>query len=208
MQTFLPVPNFRASAIMLDKKRLGKQRTEAFQILTSLGDDWALAEREWRIQQGFIKNKPLSVKGWSKHPAAKMWKGYEYALRHYMNATIEEWINRGGNNTLRLAPVPMYTLPNWISRDDVHSSHRSRLIFKGTIDLLAQRIRTVPGVGRGANKWLKSRGLPELNLFTIPDREHVHKLLDNMGVPPITDNNWYDRFQWSEDDTQQYVWPV
>ena len=36
MQTFLPHPDFAATARVLDKRRLGKQRVEAIQVLRGL----------------------------------------------------------------------------------------------------------------------------------------------------------------------------
>lgn len=36
MQTFLPYPNFKASAFALDSKRLGKQRVENMQIMSAI----------------------------------------------------------------------------------------------------------------------------------------------------------------------------
>ena len=45
MQTFLPYPDFIASARVLDSKRLGKQRVEALQVLRGLirpGYGWRL----------------------------------------------------------------------------------------------------------------------------------------------------------------------
>ena len=36
MQTFLPYPDFAASAAALDDRRLGKQRVEALQVLRAL----------------------------------------------------------------------------------------------------------------------------------------------------------------------------
>ena len=36
MQTFLPYPSFDASAKVLDYRRLGKQRVEAYQILNTI----------------------------------------------------------------------------------------------------------------------------------------------------------------------------
>ena len=38
--------------------------------------------------------------GWSNHPAAKMWKGYEEALETYMAVCIDEWVKRGYKNTM------------------------------------------------------------------------------------------------------------
>ena len=66
MQTFLPHSNFRKTARYLDYRRLGKQRVEAYQILNVL--------------TGKSKGN-----GWKNHPAVKMWKGYENALKLYLN---------------------------------------------------------------------------------------------------------------------------
>jgi hypothetical protein len=62
MQTFLPYPDFSGSALVLDVKRLGKQRVEAIQVLRGL------------VVPGY---------GWPHHPAVKMWQGYEEALVRY-----------------------------------------------------------------------------------------------------------------------------
>ena len=84
MQTFLPYKNFSLSAQTLDYKRLGKQRVEAFQVLNVL--------------LGRTKTK---AKGWLNHPITKMWTNYENALKLYTNVMIDEWINRGYNNTMK-----------------------------------------------------------------------------------------------------------
>lgn len=74
MQTFLPYADFKQSAEVLDKQRLGKQRVEAYQILRAL----------------------LGItNGWIHHPATKMWRGYERALAEYAmamcaNGSLEE----------------------------------------------------------------------------------------------------------------------
>ena len=74
MQTFLPVPDFEASAAFLDKKRLWSQVREARQILNTLIGE---------------------SKGWRNHPAVKMWDGYEPALMEYYNAMLKEAKMRG-----------------------------------------------------------------------------------------------------------------
>jgi hypothetical protein len=111
MQTFLPYPNFEQSARCLDDRRLGKQRVEALQILRAL------------TVPGY---------GWQHHPAVHMWRGYEDALRLYMNACIAEWVRRGYNNTM--SPVPAReepaTMPPWLGDPDFHAAHRSNLLRK------------------------------------------------------------------------------
>lgn len=132
MQTFLPYPDFTDSAKVLDYRRLGKQRVEAMQILNVLTG--------------------LS-KGWSSHPAVKMWKGYEDALAFYMNVCIQEWIYRGYNNTMKIYSLPSsFSLPPWIGNSAFHASHRANLIRK--------------------------------------------------------DFSFYSKYNWNEDPTLPYLWPV
>jgi len=109
MQTFLPYPDFAKSAQCLDMRRLCKQRVEAMQILNTL----ARGSR------------------WSNHPAVLMWRGYENALRLYMNKCIQEWIRRGYNNTMQFAEVvDLAEMPPWFGSEKFHASHRSNLIRK------------------------------------------------------------------------------
>jgi hypothetical protein len=111
VQTFLPYPDFQQSAACLDSRRLGKQRLEAFQILRTLQDP----ER----------------RGWRRHPATLMWRGYEDALRRYMNCIIEEWVRRGFRNTMELAPTPESPqMPWWLGDAAFHASHRANLLRK------------------------------------------------------------------------------
>ncbi|TMR24154.1 hypothetical protein ETD86_05390 [Nonomuraea turkmeniaca] len=70
MQTFLPYPDFAASAAVLDPLRLDKQRVEALQILRAL---------------------TVSEYGWRHHPVVKMWAGYEAALhRSHRSALLRK----------------------------------------------------------------------------------------------------------------------
>jgi hypothetical protein len=111
MQTFLPYPDFARSAACLDSRRLGKQRVEAYQILNTLADP--------------------ARRGWRRHPAVAMWRGYEDALRLYMNAMIAEWVRCGYRNTMPLAPVAGEpVMPPWLGDSAFHASHRSNLLRK------------------------------------------------------------------------------
>ncbi|HPI97176.1 MAG TPA: MSMEG_6728 family protein [Synergistales bacterium] len=130
MQTFLPLPDFRLSAEILDNRRLGKQRVEVLQILNSLD--------------------PLHpYSGWRNHPAVKMWRYHENALALYGLIVCERWIELGFRDTChgkifaRIDP-PMdrrilqqkYDLPEegflppWFGDPRFHSSHRSSLLRK------------------------------------------------------------------------------
>lgn len=116
MQTFLPYRSFEKTARCLDHRRLGKQRVECKQILSSLTDGG----------------------GWKNHPAVKMWRGYEGALVLYAIAICEEWIRRGYNDSLlphfkERLPRPAVTMPPWLGRRAFHRSHQSNLKRKDPI---------------------------------------------------------------------------
>ena len=74
MQTFLPYPDLRASCVVLDDRRLGKQRVETFQILRAL---------TWPEY------------AWKNHPAVRMWRGFVPALVEYGLENCREWTRRG-----------------------------------------------------------------------------------------------------------------
>ncbi|WP_411080275.1 MSMEG_6728 family protein [Streptomyces sp. cmx-18-6] len=78
MQTFLPYPDFAASAATLDARRLGKQRVEALQVLRGL------------TVPGY---------GWRHHPAVRMWTGYEEALVRYGLEMCRVWTATGRADT-------------------------------------------------------------------------------------------------------------
>lgn len=123
MQTFLPYPDFRQTARVLDRARLGKQRVEALQVLRAL-----------RVP-GY---------GWRHHPAAAMWQGYESALIAYGVAICDEWIRQGHPDTVRAQLIaarsgpPMgqlalrnrRLLPPWLGDRKFHRAHQSALVRK------------------------------------------------------------------------------
>ena len=112
MQTFLPYQDIDKSLDVLDYRRLGKQRVEAFQLLN------VLLDRNTR-------------KGWKNHPICKMWRGYENALKHYLNTSIKKWIERGYNNNMKLEDIKGEIIyPKWFGNKKFHSSHRSNLLRK------------------------------------------------------------------------------
>ena len=116
MQTFLPYPSFEQSASVLDRQRLGKQRIEAAQLIRGL------------LGTGF--------KGWTNHPASKMWKGHERALAQYGLMICSEWMSRGYKDSQKLLfeqwieTLPDTGLPNWIGSESFHRSHQSNLVRK------------------------------------------------------------------------------
>jgi hypothetical protein len=128
VQTFLPYPDFTASALVLDQKRLGKQRVETIQVLRGL---------------------TVPTYGWRHHPAVKMWTGYEEALVRYGLDMCAVWCSTGradtcattltvdlvaggGPRTVRTQPelAAVGDLPPWLGDEALHLSHRSSLLRK------------------------------------------------------------------------------
>jgi len=128
MQTFLPYGNYRRSAKVLDRPRLGKQRIENMTILkTNL----------------LLKLNPMGSFPWYNHPATVMWYGYEISLYKYQLAICEEWLSRGYKDTclgktvdlLRQyadaqGPALSNDRPPWLGNEQFHLSHRSNLLRK------------------------------------------------------------------------------
>ena len=127
MQTFLPYADFEASVQALDYKRLGKQRVETYQILKALLGS-----------QGGLHG------GWARHPASRMWEGYELALLKYQEETIKEWVGvRGYKDTCWEKSCALFTpeqledyaagnyeMPEWFGNEDFHNAHISNLLRK------------------------------------------------------------------------------
>ena len=115
MQTFLPYQDFMKCAEVLDNKRLGKQRVEAYQILLCLE----------------------TPNRWKNHPAVLMWKGYSAKLYTYLLSMCCEWVNRGFNDSIlkkaeRFAQTPYFLnpIPDFLGNEKFHASHRSNLLRK------------------------------------------------------------------------------
>ncbi|MCW5252635.1 MSMEG_6728 family protein [Streptomyces sp. SHP 1-2] len=140
MQTFLPHPGFRDSALVLDRRRLGKQRVEALQVLRGL------------TVPGY---------GWRHHPAVRMWTGYEEALVRYGLEVCRVWRERGHPDTCAASLLAGFAagrpdtpvrgqaelgeageLPPWLGDEGFHRSHRSALVRKDPGDYA----RLFPGV--------------------------------------------------------------
>ncbi|ATW47186.1 MSMEG_6728 family protein [Streptomyces peucetius] len=131
MQTFLPCPDFTESAAALDPRRLGKQRVEALQVLRGL------------TVPGY---------GWRRHPAVRMWAGYEEALARYGLEVCGVWTAQGRADTCAVTLVNDLAgsrerpngdtvrpqdrlaadgdLPPWLGDPVFHRSHQSSLLRK------------------------------------------------------------------------------
>ena len=123
MQTFLPYPDFTATAAVLDVRRLGEQRVETLQVL-----------RAMRVP-GY---------GWRHHPVAKMWAGYDEARVRYGLEMCAAWTAGGRADTVAATLVADLgrvartqpelaaagELPPWLGWEPLHRSHRSALLRK------------------------------------------------------------------------------
>ena len=127
MQTFLPYPDFEATARVLDTRRLGKQRVEVIQIVRAL-------------------TRPAYA--WKSHPAVLMWSGFEEALGTYGQVVSRVWVESGFGDTCAatiaadLAAVGVTSLrpqeelaaagelPGWLGDEELHRSHQSALVRK------------------------------------------------------------------------------
>lgn len=105
----------------LDNKRLGKQRVEAYQIISAI--------------TGRLKLDGTPYRGWLNHPCTIMWKNYLPALKLYMNYSIAEWISRGFKNTMQFECYieSQIVIPPFIGNERFHSSHRANLLKKDSL---------------------------------------------------------------------------
>lgn len=135
MQTFLPIAttDYAQVAKVLDNKRLNKQALEGWQIMLNLyGLD--------------PEGNDRTPKGWSNHPAVKMWRGHEVSLHAYVQAMTDEWIARGFKSTIGAKATATLqrailkgrtinsNLPDWMvdseKFEEIAASHRRALLAK------------------------------------------------------------------------------
>lgn len=117
MQTFLPYPDCLHSALVLDDKRLGKQRSEAKTILRTLMGE---------------------IDGWWNHPAVRMWHGSDVWLAYYGATVCLVWQSRGYEDALlpwffrfiRSRKGVVVRVPQWWGDERFHLSHQSSLVRK------------------------------------------------------------------------------
>jgi len=130
MQTFLPYPSFRESALSLDIQRLGKQRVEGMQILS------ALLSKKYDNELESVVN--FNPKGWTHHPATLMWKNHEGSLYLYVKEICKVWIeDHGFKDTISWKIDKIikdsklnYSDPIWLGDEKLHLSHKSNLLRK------------------------------------------------------------------------------
>ena len=135
MQTFVPLFGSADTAQVLDRARLNKQALEGWQILMNL------------VQLDPQGDHRVS-KGWSNHPAVKMWRGHEGVLVSYILRMVLEWEKRGYKSTIGQKTLQTYIqavrlgritrdnhrYPAWMKDKElfaqIASSHRTALLNK------------------------------------------------------------------------------
>jgi len=140
VQTFLPYPDAKRTARLLDSGRLGKQRVECLQILsvlTGLRAPWPPGAKTGPVED-------YVPRGWTNHPAVRMWRGHVDALVAYTLEICAEWERRGYRDTVAPKVRAIATRhgaaqqvagtsggrPEWWGRFELHESHRSNLLRK------------------------------------------------------------------------------
>lgn len=149
--------------------------------------------------------------GWTNHPVSKMWKDYKYSLCDYLLAcekVLKEEYNREYPDTEKEINSLRLTFsdighPSFIGNEDFHASHRSKLLFKGSIFGLTDAITNF--IKTPYKKWKGQFSLPERNEITIEQRD---LLKDYCNCNGIVWTNWYSQFGWTEPDNLPYIWPV
>lgn len=148
MNTFLPYPDYQRSAQVLDYRRLGKQRVEPKQVLAALRQGpkilyspsskiflWKSNPSPDHVDLGLVVVRSTP---WYNHPCTRMWAGHERSLCEYALAMIREWKRRGYCDNLEqwfqverwLWSEQSVVYPWWLGCEDIHSSHRARLLYK------------------------------------------------------------------------------
>jgi len=122
MQTFMTHDNYVDTAKVLDNKRLGKQRVEAYQILKALRGDYN------------------DTGAWVNHPATVMWRDHQYELALYGLTISVEFHERGFDgysmmqkftdicNELQSSNTESY--PWWVNNELLLMTHQSNLMRK------------------------------------------------------------------------------
>lgn len=127
MKMYIPVPDFRKSAQILDRELLRQTALECATALRSLTGVEKL--RDW---------------SWKSRPGIEMWRTYECALYTYFSILNVEMVTRGMKPLLY--PLPMIqncklVLPHWFGEHSFHVAQQSELIR-------TEKLRsTVPGTG-------------------------------------------------------------
>lgn len=143
MQTFLPLPDFRASLETLDRGRLGKQRLETLQLVEVVigGRVSPRTDGGFDVVPYVEDDYRRFVRARRNHPACRMWDGHLEALATYGATSCLVWRERGYNDTThgklafvaanrQLCANDIAFYPPWFGDDAFHYAHRANLVRK------------------------------------------------------------------------------
>ncbi len=159
MKTFLVDSDFQKSASLLDWRRLGKQRVEAYQLLRII-----LILRQFhrffklpdpKNKDEFSRNINLYLKrsyiefyfdednnikyrvnikkklGFANHPEVWSWYYHPDALKYYINCHVDQWVKRGYKNNMETYEnVENSERPKWTFSDKIFINHKQSLLNK------------------------------------------------------------------------------
>ena len=134
-QTFLPYPNFKKTARVLDNKRLNSTINEGYEA--------------YCYNLGNPSNRPL------RHPHGhcvnRLWKGYEHTLRRYLTTLKKEAISRGlkpMNTEWFISLEPEHNKqPPWLGINIFHTLYKRHLLYKDPLYYTKYFKRQYPTLG-------------------------------------------------------------
>lgn len=184
MQTFVPLPDFADTMAVLDRRRLGKQRVETFQILATL---LRIPTLDGKIRDG-----------WRHHPAVKMWRGHEVSLARYGLAACDAWSSRGHQDNM------------WPAFAMITISARDRTVCPNWREVIDETVRAsrLDSVRR-TERWFRSLSEPLVDRELPPwwGRPDVHS--SHRAMLRAKEPEWYaTRLREPESTPARYVWPV
>lgn len=194
MQVFLPLPSVINSLKCLDDLRLRKQLIEIHTICKINTDN--------------------NDGAWAHHPATLKVKKYPEFCLYYGFYNVKELQERGVDvsddyiNYFDNQPeLKSDHYPTWFGLDTYHSSHRSKLLYKGRVDAVCYAIKKFLKL-QSINKWLISIGFNEKPMLTPAETRSLENFAfdNNLQIP----YNHYKQFNWGENDSGEtgYFWPT
>lgn len=193
MQTFLPFSNYELSIKCLDNSRLRKQGVECGQILNAI----------------------INKSGWKFHPASRMFKNNTNSLVNYGLIACIEARNRGFKWQTNYDKIISFynerendDAPEWFGDENIHNSHKSRLLCKGEIDRLCLAIKKHLKI-RSINAWLKNNPLfkKEKNYLRFSDIKLLNDFVEQNKISLCGFENFYKQYNWNVSMEREYIWP-
>ena len=192
MQTFLPYDNYEQSVESLDDARLRKQCVEVGQILDAI----------------------IYKTGWKNHPVSKMFKNHTNSLVTYgLYACVEakmrgfKWEKNYDKTVGFYNHQNCDDMPEWVGDQELHDSHKARLLEKGLFDVVCGRIKKHFKI-KSFNKWLKQNIKLEKNQLRVEHLPYFQNIINENNIPDYGMVNFYEQFKWQVKIGTPYKWPI